>query len=97
MAERERALHALAGRYFPRVGDDAEIRIGRAPGLRAPVVVTRISADGMNVTVRVLGRDGAVTFGAQRVLSRKGDGGSGLYGNAMAGQPNILAVYVQFE
>lgn len=97
MTERERALHALAGRYFPRVGDASEIHLGRAPNVFAPVVVARLSADGAVVTVRVLGRDGARVFGATRVLSRKGDDGEGFYGTPTPGQPDVLAFYVQFQ
>lgn len=97
MPERERALHALAGRYFPRAGDASEIHLGRAPEVFAPVVVARLSADGMAVTVRILGREGTRVFGAVRVLSRKGDDGLGFYGSPTPGQPDVLAVYVQFR
>lgn len=97
MTERERALHALAGRYFPRVGDASEIHLGRAPEMLAPVMVTGLSADGMMVTVRILSREAVRMFGAVRVLSRFGDDGAGFYGSARQEQPDVLYYYIQFR
>ena len=94
MSERARAMHALAGRYFPYVGDEAEYRT-TATNLSGAVMVTRLSASGNTITVRFLG-EGRRLFGAQRVLQRYSDEGAGRYGYPVPGQPDILAAYVQF-
>lgn len=99
MSERERALHALAGRRFPRVGGIGEYITSTAPGFtlaRESVVVTDLSRDGHVVTVRFFGRDAVRLHGAFRVLRRYSDDGAGGYGSPAPGKPEIMACWVQF-
>jgi hypothetical protein len=77
MPERARALHALAGRTFPRRGDFGTYYRGDRTAL---VLVTDMAVDGSTVTVRFVGSAAVKEFGAFRVLTRISDAGNGCYG-----------------
>ena len=97
MNERERALQALAGRTFPRFGDTGVYKEAVGWRAHADVSVTRMSADGIHLTVRVLGRQAVRQYGAFLLLQRESDVGNGYYVVRRPG-PNhwVAGGWVQF-